>query len=72
MDRWAGDIVSQFDYINKTYNLKVKRGMKVTVDGNHGKVTSAKGPYINVKFDHLGIHKPRPCHPTWRVEYNAE
>ena len=52
----------------KSRKVPAKRGMRVIVDGNPGRITSAKDGYIYVRFE----HHPRfsmPCHPTWRVEY---
>jgi len=55
------------DYVRKRYGVPAKRGKRVTVDGKSGRITSAKGGYILVRFDGMPISIP--CHPTWRVEY---
>lgn len=54
------------EYIRRTYGVPAKRGVRVRVDGHAGVVTSC-GHYIRVRFD--GERRPRPCHPTWQVEY---
>lgn len=54
--------------IRASRNVPARRGMRVVVDGKPGRITSAKGGYIFVRFE----AQPRwslPCHPTWRVEY---
>lgn len=53
--------------IRKARNVPARRGMRCRVDGKPGVITSARGGYINVKFD--GESFTRPCHPTWRFEY---
>jgi len=57
-------------YIRSLYAVPAKRGMRVTVDGKLGRITSARGGYIMVRFD--GDSFSKPCHPTWRVEYEQE
>jgi hypothetical protein len=56
-----------FDYVREYYGVPAKRGMRVTVDGRPGRITSGNGHYIRVLFD--GERRPSICHPTWRVEY---
>lgn len=57
---------SGFDYIAETYGVCYRRGQRVIVNGKPGKITSTRGPHINVLFD--GGKLPVPCHPTWRVK----
>lgn len=45
------------------------RGMRVTVDGRPGVITSAHGLNIRVRFD--GHLHSVPCHPKWRVIYHT-
>ena len=56
-----------FAYVRWAYGVPAKRGMRVTVDGRPGVITAPNGHYIRVRFD--GERHSRPCHPTWRVEY---
>ena len=62
--------MSQFDYINKYYGTDFKRGVVIKVDGKRGRVTSADGRYLMVRFD--GEKKSVSCHPTWKVEILEE
>lgn len=56
-------------HIRDYYQVPAVRGTRVTVDGRPGVVTGATSgsSYIRVRFD--GERRSRPCHPTWRVEY---
>ena len=47
--------------------VPAKRGMTVEVDGDLGRITSARNGYIYVRFG--GRRFSVPCHPTWRVRY---
>lgn len=67
--------MSQFDYINRTYDLSVKRGTRVrytgsraakSVGGLDGTVTSADGQYLMIRLD--GAKSSLPYHPTWELE----
>ncbi len=69
--------MGSFDYINRTYGLTLKRGSRVEYTGSRitgpkrGAVTSAKGQYINVRFD--GEAKSDgPFHPTWEMRQIEE
>jgi hypothetical protein len=53
--------------IRRTRKVPARRGMHVIVDGKPGRITSAKGGYIMVRFD--GQPFSLPCHPTWHVDY---
>ncbi|MDT0305085.1 hypothetical protein [Streptomonospora wellingtoniae] len=57
-------------YVRRTYSVPAKRGMRVTVDGQPGVITSFRGGQLNVRLD--GQRHPVPAHPTWRVEYLTE
>lgn len=48
--------------------VPAKRGLRVTVDGKPGIITSARGWNIMVRFD--GLKFSTPCHPRWRVIYH--
>ena len=57
-----------FDYVRERYHVPAKRGLRVTVNGHPGRITSGAGNYIRVRFD--GEARSSICHPTWRVDYN--
>lgn len=57
-------------YIRRRRNVPARRGMRVTVNGKPGRITSSRGGYIRVLFD--GARFPVPCHPTWRVTYHTD
>jgi hypothetical protein len=56
-----------FDYVRRYYGVPAGRGVRVTVEGRPGRITSGNGHYIRVLFD--GERRPRICHPTWEVVY---
>ena len=56
-----------FDYINKSYGLKIKRGTRVKMQGQEGKVTGVRNAHVLILFDDQ--KKSVPCHPTWEMEY---
>lgn len=62
----------QFEYINRTYGLSLKRGSRVEYTGNktigprQGRVTSAAGAYVNICFDG-SARSVGPFHPTWEL-----
>jgi hypothetical protein len=58
-----------FDYVRRYYKVPAKRGLRVTVDGKAGRITSGRGAHIMVRFD--GASHSLPCHPTWRVTYHT-
>lgn len=58
-----------FEYVRKWYKVPAKRGLRVTVDGQGGRITSGKGSYIMVRFD--GVKFSIPAHPTWRLVYHT-
>lgn len=64
--------MSDFDYINRTYGLSLKRGSRIEYTGDQkkgaqqGTVTSAAGGYINVRFDG-NTKSVGPFHPTWEL-----
>ena len=59
-----------FDYVRRYYGVPAKRGMRVTVDGRPGRITSGNGHYIRVLFD--DYRHPLNVHPTWRVVYETD
>ncbi len=59
--------MSRFDWINQTYNLKVKNGMAVAYEGKIGTVTGSTGQYVMVKLN--GEKHSDSYHPT-DLEYN--
>lgn len=67
--------MSQFDYINRTCSLSVKRGSRVRYTGSRkakavggvlGTVTSASGAYLMILMD--GEKAAQPYHPTWELQ----
>lgn len=70
--------MSQFDYINRTYGLSVKRGSRVRYTGDPagrvaggelGTVTGVQGAHLMIRLDgHTGS---QPYHPTWELEVLA-
>jgi len=68
--------MSQFDYINRTYDLSLKRGSRVEYTGykegpKQGIATSAAGNYFNVRFDGETA-SVGPFHPTWEMRHIGE
>lgn len=64
---------TSFAYINDSYGLRLKRGMRVVYTGGKkprpGTVVSATGAHINVRFDDAPKRVAGPFHPTWEMEY---
>ena len=66
--------MSEFAYINRSYGLAIKRGTRVEYTGDPkrgvrlGKVTSADGAHINIRFDDAR-QTEGPFHPTWELRY---
>ena len=58
------------EYVRRYYAVSFKRGDRVVVNGRPGKIVSFPGAYIAVRFD--GERVPKRCHPTWKVEQEAE
>lgn len=56
--------------IRQYYRVPARRGMRVAVDGKPGRITSARGPYIMVRFDDCPSFS-KPCHPTWNFDYGV-
>lgn len=58
--------------IREQYRVPAKVGMRVTVDGKFGVITSASrtAMHLNVRFD--GENVAVPVHPTWRVIYDPD
>ena len=55
--------------IRESRKVPAKRGMRVTMDGKPGRITSGRGGYVMVLFD--GERHPQPCHPWWRMTYHT-
>lgn len=53
--RWS------LDYVKRNYGVPVKRGQRVTHEGDQGVVTCGDGAHVRVRFD--GEKFSRPCHP---------
>jgi hypothetical protein len=60
--------MNQAEYVRTTYGVPAKRGMRVTVDGVPGVITSFRDGKIRVRFD--GRRHSVPAHPTWRADYD--
>lgn len=58
-----------FEYVRRWYKVPAKRGMRVTIDGQGGRITSGRGGCIMVRFD--GVKFSIPAHPTWKVTYHT-
>lgn len=60
-----------FKYIQDYYGVPAKRGQKVKYRGKEGVITSAKGQYINIRFDGDAV-ATGPFHPISEIEYIKE
>lgn len=61
-------MMTNLEYIRKTYGVPAKRGMMISVYGDDGCITGANcNGHLLVKF--LGFSFSSPCHQTWRVKY---
>ncbi len=49
-------------YIRATYGVPAKRGGRVTVNGQPGRITSTRGPHLRVRLDSGG--RRLIYHPT--------
>lgn len=58
-----------FDYIKTHYNVPADLHREVFVDGKKGVIVKDMGNYIGVSFYDTPSPLPKPCHPTWKVEY---
>ena len=59
--------MNSLDYVKDYYGLPfIKRGMKVSVNGKTGVITSGSN-HIHVRFE--GQTHASHCHPTWKVIY---
>ena len=61
--------MGSLQYVKEYRNMPfIKRGMRIEVDGQMGKVTSGNSSgNINVLFD--GEKYPCNCHPKWETRY---
>ena len=59
-----------FDYINRAYGIKAKRGVRVEYTGEGrvelGTIKSANGAHLNILID--GKKHTMPFHPTWKLK----
>ena len=55
-------------YISDYYGVNAKRGQIVEFRGKRGKITSATGHYINIRFDG-DKESTGPFHPTSEIKY---
>ena len=62
--------MNDFDYINKTYGLDVRKGTRLLFQNRPATVVRSRGPHLMITFDFDdGAFGPVPIHPTWEVEY---
>ena len=65
--------MGEFDYINRYYQLSLRKGTRCTFDDSGvlrpGRVVSADGAHINIRFDHAPRKTVGPFHPTWNMTY---
>jgi hypothetical protein len=63
----------QFDYVRGAYGVPAARGRRITYDGIPGRITSAKGAYVVVRFDepHFSYGRQGACHPTSCMVYHT-
>lgn len=64
--------MSDFEYVNRAYNVNACLGRRVTVDGKPGTIIEDRGGRIGVNFDSDKPGRSLPCHPTWNVVYHEE
>ena len=66
--------MGEFNYVNRTYGLSLKRGSRCIYTGDgrprEGTVTSTDGAYINIRFDDAPRKVAGPFHPTWEMQHN--
>ncbi len=64
------NLPNEFDYINRSYGLNVRKGGRVEYTGagepKAGTIVAADGPYLSIKLD--GDKHPSPYHPTWELK----
>ncbi len=63
--------MSEFDYINRTYGLSLKRGTPCIYGERPGRVVGSLGAHINIRFDDAPTKTVGPFHPTWEMRYPA-
>lgn len=65
-----------FDYINRNYQLSVKKGSRIAYTGDKkmgrrlGTVTGTHGAHLMIRLD--GDKNSFPFHPTWEIEHNPD
>lgn len=59
------------EYIRRYYGMPwLRRGVRVTVDGEAGMVVGTRGPWIRIRLD-AAPTVTVVAHPTWRTVYYA-
>lgn len=61
-----------FDYINKTYGVNARIGLRVVVYGKPGTIVEDCGCHLGVNFDNQKPGQVSRCHPTSEVVYSDE
>lgn len=55
-----------FDYIDKAYGVRAKRGDRVIAIGCPGVITGTDGQYLRIRLD--GLKHSHNYHPTYKIE----
>ena len=67
----GGESLSSLALVREKRGLPfLKRGMRVMVNGQMGRITSAYGLNLMVRFD--GLDFSQNCHPEWKTVYYAD
>lgn len=70
MCQWCSNHpATSFDYVRHAYGVPARRGMRVTVGGRDGTITSGKGAHVRIRLDgetHTGSY-----HPTSQIVYHT-
>lgn len=63
--QWCGQHpATSFDYVRHAYGVPAKRGVRVTVGGRSGVITSGAGAHIRIRLDGEARHRAGNYHPT--------
>lgn len=62
--------MGEFDYINKTYGLRLQGGEVVKFSDCLHTVDGVSGPHLKLRCHSSGL--VRRCHPRWKMEYLPE
>ena len=57
----------RFSYINKSYNLNIKKGSRVMYGSKPGTVIGARGAHVVIRLD--GDKNTGLYHPKWNLTY---